>query len=108
MSEYKLKIGTTPTHNFVIPFDVSLISNLRISYAQNDNEVFYKTKKDCSLSENTISVTLSQEETFLFEYGQQIQVQLRIIVLDGNVTSSDPITLFPEKSFNKEVLTNGL
>jgi hypothetical protein len=96
--------GTTPTHEFTIPFEVSLIDDLRISYAQSDKEILVKTKGDCTLEGNTITVTLSQEETFLFDCSKNVMLQVRVLTTSGNVLSSDIITLSVGRCINDEVL----
>ena len=58
--------GTTPTHLFRLPFDTSRIREIRILYAQGGKLLLEKTGADCVMEENTVSVTLSQEETLQF------------------------------------------
>lgn len=102
----KVMRGTTPTHIFNIPFEVSLIADLRICYAQDGKELFCKCKDDCTLDGSTISVTLTEEDTFKFECTKQLQVQVRVLALGGEVANSDIITLAVGQCLNKEVLSN--
>jgi hypothetical protein len=99
-----MKRGTTPTHIFTIPFDTSLISDLRISYAQNGEEIVCKCKNDCTLEEKTITVELSQEDTFKFECYKQIRIQVRVLTTGGEVLNSDVILLSVGECLNNEVL----
>lgn len=96
--------GTTPTHTFMIPFDTSRIEDLRISYAQSDREIIVKDKDDCTLEGNTIKVTLSQEDTFLFDCKKTVALQVRVKTLDGTALSSEIITVKVGKCLNNEVL----
>ena len=62
-------IGTTPTYSWTLPVDKSNIATLKITYTQNDSTVLVKRMSDCELNGKQLSVTLSQEETFLFRDG---------------------------------------
>ena len=99
-----VKRGTTPKHIFTIPFDVSLISDLRISYGQSGKEIVVKSKKDCTLDEQTITVVLTQEDTFKFDCTKQVQVQVRVLTLGGEALNSDILILDVDQCLNTEVL----
>lgn len=71
--------GTTPTHIFNIPFDTSLVKEVKIIYAQDDSIIFTKTIDDCVLEDKTIRTTLTQKDTFLFTTGKEVQIQLRVL-----------------------------
>lgn len=96
--------GTTPTHEFTIPFDVSLIDDLRISYEQLGEVKLEKSKKDCVLEGNTIAFTLTQEETLLFLTHANVKLQVRVKTTDGNVLTSEIIKLSVGQCINDEVL----
>ena len=81
--------GTTPTHTFSIPFDESVISSIKIIYAQNKNTVFEKLKEDCVFEGNTVSITLTQEETFEFDHGYPVEIQIRILTTEGKAIASE-------------------
>lgn len=98
--------GTTPIHTYDIPFDVSLIADLRVSYAQNGKEVVVKKKEDVTLDGNTITVELSQAETFLFDCGKRVvDIQVRVLTVNGDALCSNVMTMQVEKCLNNEVLT---
>ena len=97
--------GTTPTHIFTIPFDVALIADLRISYAQCGKEILTKTKNDATLDGNTITVTLTQEDTLKFECSKRVaDIQVKVLTVEDDVVISDVITLNVERCLNNEVL----
>ena len=81
--------GTTPTHTFNIPFDTSLIDEVRVVYSQNDTPLLTKTTEDCIMVEQTISVTLTQEDTFLFD-NKPVDIQLRVLTKAGEALASVP------------------
>lgn len=81
--------GTTPTHTFEIPLEVSYIADLRLSYAQGGEELITKNKTDVTLEGQTITVKLTQEETLKFDHSKSVaHVQLRVKTTDGVVLSS--------------------
>jgi hypothetical protein len=80
--------GTTPTHIFTLPFDVSVVGEVEVTYSQNDAMVLQKKTEDCVLEKNTISLKLSQEDTFKFDGKRHVVVQVRILTVDDNVMAS--------------------
>lgn len=82
-------VGTTPTHTFNIPFDTSIM-DVRVIYAQNNNVVLTKIGEDCKVENKTVSVTLTQEDTFLFDHKSPVEIQLRILTSNGCVLASIP------------------
>ena len=96
--------GTTPTHNFDIPFDTSMVKEVKVIYAQNDVVILEKRTEDCQLNGNTISVTLTQEDTFKFDCKKHVEIQVRILANNGEVFSSIPHKVGVAKCLDKEVL----
>lgn len=96
--------GTTPTHTFELPFDVDQIKDIRITYAQQDKIALEKNKADCIMNGKTVSVTLSQEDTYSFVAVGQVEVQVKILTVDGKVLAN-PIMWIPvQRILNTEVL----
>lgn len=96
--------GTTPTHIFNIPFDTSLVDEVKITYAQDDEIVLIKGTSDCVLDTNTIKVTLSQEDTFLFDHKKNVQVQVRLLTKSGEAFASIVENVGVSKCLDNEVL----
>lgn len=89
-------IGTTPTYSWVLPIHSSNISTLKVTFKQCDESVLVKRKDECVLNDKTLSVTLTQEETFLFKErlegkkkGKGV-VQVRALAKDGQVIGTVP------------------
>lgn len=100
-----LKIGTTPTHCFSLPFDVSLIQAIEITYGQNGKVVLQKDERDCTMEGNTVSVELSQLDTFEFKGGENVQIQLRVLDINGAVSASEIMCVSCQKCLSDGVLT---
>jgi hypothetical protein len=96
--------GTTPTHIFNIPFDTSLVDEVKITYAQDDIVLFSKTKDDCILEDNTVKVTLTQEDTFKFKHTKPVQIQIRILTVNGEAFASIVEKVGVSKCLDDEVL----
>lgn len=79
--------GTTPTFNFTLPFEAAEIDLLNVAMAQNNEVKISKGKDDCTLSENTVTVTLTEAETLALEVGT-LSMQLRIGIGTDRLASS--------------------
>jgi hypothetical protein len=58
---------------------------------QKKAEVLSKDTEAFTFEGNTLSVTLSQEETFLFDHTAPVVIQLRVKDSSGKVLKSEPI-----------------
>lgn len=96
--------GSTPAHIFTIPIQTSLISCVRVIYSQKDKVIILKETEDCTLDGNTITTTLTQEETFLFNCNDYVKIQLRIKTLDGKVMPSEIMRVSVGECLEEEVI----
>lgn len=96
--------GTTPKHTFRIPFDADMIKEVRIIYAQNDQQILVKETADCTLEGNTIRTALTQEETFKFDCTKCVQIQVRALTSDGEALASAIKHIDVDKCLDSEVL----
>lgn len=97
--------GTTPIHTFEIPFDVSLISDVRIIYYQDGAQVLWRDAAECELEGKTITIRLTQEETFQFDCKKgYVYIQLRIRTIGGEVLASDEIRVEVKRCLDNEVM----
>ena len=89
-------IGTTPSYSWVLPIHSSNIYKLKITFTQCGESVLVKRKDECDLKDKTLSVTLTQEETFLFKERLKGEkkgigvVQVRALAKDGQVVGTVP------------------
>lgn len=98
--------GTTPTHTFILPFDVANIKQCKVTYAQNDSEVLSKNAVDCTLTENKIIVELTQEDTLKFDASQNVQIQLRVLTQEDKALASKIAVRPVYKVLNNEVMSS--
>ena len=100
-----MKRGTTPTHTFTLPFDVSAIEKMKILYAQDEQVKVTKTEADATLEGNIVSVTLSQEDTLALKCGKYVEIQLRVLTAGNDAMNSDIIRVAVDRCLENEVLT---
>lgn len=89
--------GTTPTHTFTLPDDLTsaTISALYITYAQHGTTVLEKTLDDVTNNNGVLTCTLTQADTLKFEVLDQhcgcdkVNIQVRIKTSDGVAMASD-------------------
>ena len=96
--------GTTPTHIFNLPIETRLISEIRVTYAQDDNILLTKTKSQCEIQEKAVIIKLTQEETFKFNCKKPVQIEVRAL-LENGVALKSPIKLMDVgKCLDNEVM----
>jgi hypothetical protein len=94
--------GTTPIHTFTLEIDTGTLKKARVIYAQNGKRVL--TKEDCTLLGNTITVKLSQADTFLFDHKKKVEIQIRALMHSGDTYNSDIFEETVERCLDTEVL----
>ena len=87
--------GETVSHTFTIPFSSSEVAKIIVTYKQNDHIILTKTITsnitDSSESTSLAVVTLTQEESLLFEEGKDFKIQLNVLTNSGNRITSNEI-----------------
>lgn len=84
--------GTTPTLNFTLPFDTREIEKAFVTICQNGKIAIDKSIEQCSYSGNTLTTTLTQEETLSLECGKYVSIQVRVKTKTGTALASNIIT----------------
>ena len=107
--------GTTPYHSFIIPLEPEQISELYVTYLQNNEIILDKSIADITIepveeelenasmeepAEFTISsqitLHLTQEDTLKFHFYPAAErniavIQVRVLTADGEAYASDPV-----------------
>lgn len=85
--------GTTPIHIFHTDVDLTTAEVIYVTYTQGTT-VVEKTKDDCEVEEDTVTVHLTQEETLQFKAGgYTANVQIRARYADGTALASNIISI---------------
>lgn len=83
--------GTTPTLVFNLPFNVSVLKTLYITFKyfkDGQSKSLEKTLDDCQVSEKSIAVTFTQAETLDFPISGTMQIQLRAVTTNSTAIAS--------------------
>ena len=92
--------GTTPTHVFEVDTDLRQATALYITYGQLGRTVIEKTLDDAEITEESVTVHLTQEDTIRFKNGD-VRIQMRVKFGDGSAIASDIIDV-PVQAILKE------
>lgn len=90
-----MRRGTTPTHTFTTDIDLSNATVVYLTYKQGSSTVITKTLDDMTVTDESITVELSQDDTLAFDTRNSISMQIRAKFADGsaiasNIMSADP------------------
>ena len=97
--------GTTPKHDFGLPYPIELIKDIRLAYVQNKKVVFVKQKNECTRQDGTLSIVLTQEETLSFAPNKIVGIEIRIKLYDGQVVrNEEPVCLRVVNTYDEEVM----
>lgn len=98
-----MRRGTTPTHIFTLPFDVSIVTDVRVIYSQEKVVKIRKGIEECSMEGNDITLKLTREETMKLNSSKLVNIQLEIWTPGNDVMVSDPILKSIDECFDDEV-----
>ena len=94
--------GTTPKNIFQVDVDCTDAVEIYITYSQIRQKVIEKTIEDITVTEDEITVLLTQEDTLLFSPGE-VEIQIRVKFVDGTAMACDII-----KTTAKRILKEGV
>ena len=98
--------GTTPTLEFTLPFDTSLIAEIYVTMTQNGKTVLEKTLSDCNCSGTSVSLTLTQEDPLKFQQQprSQAEIQIRVRTTAGEALASDIMSVYVGRILKEGVI----
>lgn len=82
--------GTTPAIRLTLPFDARMCSHIRVAFISGPDrkEVLSKDIEDSDITESTVLVPLTQEETRLME--GLVVLEVRAKTRTGQIIGFDP------------------
>lgn len=86
--------GTTPTLEFILPFDTGLLSEAYVTISQKEQIVIDKSMQECSCSENKLVLKLSQAETLKLTCTDIAEIQIRAKTFTGDALASEIIRVW--------------
>jgi hypothetical protein len=81
--------GTTPQLVFNLPFDVSSIKTVWVTFSQYNREVFTIETENLTMDGMTVSVELTQAQTLELSQNDSVEIQLRILTNNGDALASN-------------------
>lgn len=100
--------GTTPKFIFTLPNSITIddILNVELVFTQNDEIIIAKKLGDFNTSNNQLTITLTQEDTLKLKGNSPLYYQIKVLLNDESVITSDIITNMVYNSLSESVLTN--
>ena len=83
-----MRRGTTPTITISTDIDLTEASNFYLTFKQGDRVIFEKTLDDVTITEDSVSVWLTQAETLALKDGRMVSFQIRATLGDQKVASN--------------------
>lgn len=96
--------GTTPTLEFTLPFECSLISCAYVTFAQEKDVKIEKTFDDCEKSGSKLIVRLSQEDTLRLAESVKTEIQIRAKTHAGEALASQIFRVTTERILKDGVI----
>lgn len=96
--------GTTPTLEFIIPFDTSWLAEAYVTLSQRGTVVIDKPLEECTCNENKLTVRLTQEETLKLQCDCITEIQIRARTLAGDALASNIIRESTERILKDGVI----
>lgn len=84
--------GTTPTLEFVLPFDASQLKEIWVSFKQGSYIVIDKAMNELAVDGKIVTVHLTQHETLVLSQKNTCAIQVRVLTLDDEALASQIIT----------------
>ena len=104
--------GETISHQFTIPFLVSEIHSVYVSYKQKDDIILERNVPSRNIEQieddkSQVTVVLSQDESLLFKDDCAYTIQLNVITTFGSRIASNEIRSRTGTQHIKEVISSG-
>ncbi len=81
--------GSSPTFSFLLPSCAGDFSEINIVFMQRELTVLDFPKSKLTLDGNTVSLTMTEQESLSFEDGIPAEVQIRLVTEDRTVLLSE-------------------
>lgn len=106
-----MNVGANTYHQFFVPngIDMTNYRLIQVAYSQSHEPVLIKDSQAHSISYDdtyrSIHVQISERESFLFNFNQLVQIQVRIQLANGSVIASKIMTTSAQECLDSNVLS---
>jgi len=83
-----MRRGTTPTLIFNVDIDLTSAEEFFITFKQDERTIVEKTKSECDIETDKITMYLTQEDILAFSTASRIRVQIRARFGNGDAVAS--------------------
>jgi len=97
-----MRRGSTPTNVFLVDLDLTA-ATVFVSYEQGGKVIIEKTGTDLTVTDEDITLTLTQEETLRFSPGE-VLIQIRYVMPNGTADASNIIRTTAERIIKDGVI----
>lgn len=102
--------ATTPVHVFTLPVLTNTLKDIQVIYKQGETELLKYMDNNIlppgmTLDGKDVIISLTQNETKLFEAGKTILAQIRVLTNDGAVMASQQFKISVKGVLNEDNLT---
>ena len=98
----RVRRGTTATNTFAVDVDLR-DATVFVSYEQDGEVIIEKTGDDLTITEDSVSLDLTQEDTLAFRPGK-VFIQLRYVTAGGAADASNIISTTFERIIKDGVI----
>lgn len=95
--------GTTPLQVFRLPQDATEYAKVQISYIQDGRPLFTKTLDDMDVDEDSLSLQLSQAETFMFK-GKMATAEMKLLTSEGDLLKAKQFIFHIGDTYDEEIM----
>ena len=99
-----MRRATTPIHKFTFPVSPETFEKILITYSQGRNIIFEKTREDLTISDNSVSFHMTQEEANKFKVNEPVRVQVRALTYAGDAVASKIVQVSVGEVLNDVIL----
>ncbi len=96
--------GTTPTITITTDTDLSEASTIYVTFSQDNRKRVEKSISDIRVSESSLLVDLTQEDTLSLDAKKKVEIQVRAKLADGKVLASNVMTTIVDRVLKEGVI----
>lgn len=96
--------GTTPTLGFELDIDVGLCDKIIVTINQLNENIIQISGDRLEILANTVNVTLTQEETLKLRRNNDVNIQVKVKLVNGTVMASAIQKIDVNNILNEEIL----
>lgn len=103
MTKGSIRRGCAQTHVMSLPEGIGSVGKVRVTYSQNRRPII---EKDVLISdaERSVSVHLTQRETLALRDGEAVEIQMKVLLLSGDVILSEIKRVECTRGLSEEVI----